>query len=219
MGVSHPVAASIVLIFACFSAQEVLAGDFADPDTMIFQQKRRADHSSLPEVDGTIESTSTAKPGWYGVVLKLENGNMLRVVVVPATKFFKDYAPIDPAAAYPQLVNGCKIRALHDPENDQLLRNIIITDLMFESPPVEFAGTIKIAASAAPGVYDLTVDLANGVEHHLSIDQKTKFWKDDKPLDSSAAYRQLAAGQKIRALEKPAPGGQHRTSDLMVVDH
>jgi hypothetical protein len=217
--VSHRVPAFIVLIVACLSAHEVLAGDFADPDTMIFQQKRKADHASLPEVDGTIESTSTAKPGWYGVVLKLDNGNVLRVVVAPATKFFKDYTPIDAPAAYPQLVHGCKIRALHDPEKDELLRNIIITDLMFESPPVEFAGTIKVTASTAPGVYDLTVHLANGVEHHFLIDQKTKFWKDDKPFDSAAAYRQLAAGQKIRALEKLAPGGQHRTPDLMLVDH
>lgn len=212
-------AAFIVSILACFAAHEVLAQDFADPDTMIFRQKQqKKDHSSLPEVDGTIESVSTNKPGWYGVALKLGNGNSLRVVVVPATKFFKDYAPIDAQAAYPQLINGCKIRTLHDPEQDQLLRNIIVTDLMFETPPVEIAGTIKIAVNPKPGVYDLTVDLGKGGEHQLEIDPKTKFWKNDKPFDSTAAYPKLAAGQKIRALEKPAPGGQRQTSDLMFVD-
>jgi hypothetical protein len=216
--VRNRLAAFAVSIFACFAAHEVLAQDFADPDTMIFRPKQKTDHSSLPEVAGTIESISTEKPGWYGVVLKLENGNKLRVVVVPATKFFKDYAPIDPPTAYPQLVNGCKIRTLHDPENDQLLRNIIVTDLMFETPPVEFAGVIKIATTSTPDVYDLTVKLEKDAEHHLHLDPKTKFWKNDKPLEASAAYPQLLRGQKIRALEKPAPGGAFRTSDLMFVD-
>jgi len=203
---------------ACLVAQAVLAQDFADPDTMIFRQKRKVAPAARPEVDGTIESTSTAKPGWYSIVLKLDNGKSLRVVVAPATKFYKDYAPIDSPAAYPQLVNGCKIRMLHDPQQDEALRNIIITDLMFETPPVEYAGTIKIAATTATGVYDLTVNLEKGAERHLSVDPKTKFWKDNKPLEAAAAYPQLVAGARIRALEKPAPGVQHWTSDLMFVD-
>src|SRR5580658_6792692 len=102
-------AALIISLLACFAVHEVAAQDFADPDTMIFRQKRKIAPAARPEVAGTIESTSTAKPGWYSVVLKLDNGKSLRVVVVPATKFYKDYAPIDSAAAYPQLVNGCKI--------------------------------------------------------------------------------------------------------------
>ena len=67
-------------------------------------------------------------------------------------------------------------------------------------------------------MHDLTVNLKDGAERHLNLDQKTKFWKDSKPIDLSTAYPQLVAGQNIRALEKPAPGGRHCISDLMFVD-
>jgi len=211
-------AATLLALFACLMARETSASDFADPaDTMTYLHRQKAGDAGLPEIAGSMESASTAKPGWYSLVLKLDNGKEVRVVVVPATKFYKDYAPIESAAAYPQLLKGCKIRALHDPEQDLALRNIIIKDLMFESPPVEFAGTIKKAAPATPGVYDLTLDLKDGGERHLNLDQKTKYWKDDKPLDASA-YPQLTTGQKIRALEKPAPGNQRCISDVMFVD-
>lgn len=212
-------AAIILQIFACLAGHEALATDFADPgDTMIYLQKQKAGHSSYPEIDGTIESTSTAKPGWYGVVLKLDNGKSIRVIVVPATKFYKDYAPVSSPDAYHLLVKGCKIRALHNPDQDEVLRNIIVTDLMFTTPPVELAGTIKGETSAGAGAYDLTVDLADGSERHLNVDQKTKFWKNYKPLDPFAAYPQLTAGQKFRAMDTAAPGNQRHISDLMFVD-
>jgi len=181
-------------------------------------QKQPIGRSSLPELDGSIELITTAKPGWYSVVLNVENGKPLKMLVVPATKFFKDYMPLPAAAAYPLLVKGCKIRVLHDPDKDEALHNIIITDLMFETPPVEFSGTIKVATSTVSGVYDLTVNLKDGGEHHLNLDQKTKYWRDNKPIDLSTAYPQLVPGQMIRALEKPAPGARHWTSDVMFVD-
>jgi len=218
--------ALILLLLVCLTARDVLAAtDFADPgDTMLFLHNRNrtskpnTGHSTLPELDGTIEAISTAKPGWYCIALKLDSEKPLKVFVVPATKFFKDYAPLPSAEGYPLLVKGCKIRALHDPEKDEALRNITLTDLMFETPPVEFAGTIKVSASTVPGVYDLTVNLKDGGERHLNLDPKTKYWKDNKPIDLAAAYPQLVPGQMIRALEKPAPGGRRWTSDLMFVD-
>jgi len=211
--------AAAVALLACMISTEARATDFTDPGDMItYMHRQRASHSTLPEIDGTIVGVTSAKPAWYGLSLKLDNGKLLRVVVAPATKFYKDYSPIAPAAAYPLLVNGCKVRALHDPDKDESLRNIIVADLMFESPPVESAGTIKLAASSAPGVYDLTVTLDNSAEHHFSIDQKTKFWRDYKPVDLPAAYPQLAPGQKIRAMEKRLPGDKFYTSDVMFVD-
>jgi hypothetical protein len=209
----------ILAILAGLSVSNGIAQDFSDPaDILTYKHKQQANHAASPEIDGTILATSSAKPGWYGVDLKLDNGKQIRVIVVPATRFFKDYISIASPAAYPQLVQGCKIRALHDPDQDLLLRNIILTDLMFSSPPVEFAGTIKAAASAQPGVYDLTVTLDKGGEHHFNVDQQTKFWKKDQPFDQAKAYAQLTSGQKIRALETAAPAGQHHTSDLMLVD-
>lgn len=209
----------LLAAIAVLGVRQAASQDFSDPgDMLLYQHQQRADHSALPEVDATIESTTSAKPGWYGVNVKLDNGKEIRVIVVPATRFWKDYAPIAAASAYPMLAQGCKIRALHDPQQDLALRNIIITDLMFESPPVEFSGTIKTAAQPRPGAYDLTVALDKGEEHHLSVDQKTKFWKDNQPMDQALALPKLAAGQKIRALETAAPAGQHHTSDLMFVD-
>ena len=213
-------AALILAISACLVARNVSAQtDFADPgDTMIYLQKQKASHSSYPELDGTIDSTSTAKPGWYAITLNLDNGKSLKVMVVPATRFYKDYTPLASHDAYSLLIKGCKIRVLHDPDKDQLLRNIIITDLMFPSPPVECAGTIKNSLSTVPGVYDLTVDLKDGSERHLYLDPKTKFWKNNEQIDLSTAYPQLVAGHKFRAMEVPTPNGQQWTSDLMFVD-
>jgi hypothetical protein len=210
---------AVFLLVSCLAASETVAQDFSDPaDILRYRQKQKAGDAGLPEIAGAIETATTAKPGWYALGLKLDNGKEIKVVVVPATKFYKDYAPIDSAAAYPQLVQGCKIRALHDPEQDLLLRNIIVKDLMFESPPVEYAGAIKTSASSKPGVYDLTVNLKGGGERHLNLDPKTKYWKDNKPIDPTTAYPQIAAGQKIRALEKPAPNNQRCISDVMFVD-
>lgn len=195
------------------------AQDLSDPaDLMLYLHKQKAGDKGLPEIAGTIESATTAKAGWYGLNLKLDNGRELRVMVVPATKFYKDYAPIEPAAAYPQLAKGSKIRGLHDPDQDLLLRNIVLKDLMFESPPVEFAGTIKNASSAKPGNYDLTLSLKEGGERHLNIEPKTNFWTGDKPLPAASAYPHLTTGQVIRALEKPAPGNQRFISDVLLVD-
>ena len=214
-----PVAAGLLALFAGLAAHQAFAQDFSDPaDVLTYQHKQKAGHASLPEIDATIESTSTAKPGWYALNLKLDNGKALKVIVVPATRFYRDYAPLDSAAAYPLLVQGCKIRALHDPDQDLVLHNIVVTDLMFSSPPVEWAGTLKGVVSLQPGVYDLTVTLNKGGEHHLNVDGLTKFWKNNQPLEQKQAYPQLNVGAKVRALETAAPGGLHRVSDLMLVD-
>jgi len=210
---------AILSLLAALSPLRSAASDFSDPaDILAFKRSQNATHTTFPELNGSIESASTAKPGWYGLMLKQGDGKLIKVIVSPATKFFKDYAPIEPAAAYPQLAQGAKVRALHNPENDVVLHTIIVTDLMFETPPVELAGTIKAAASPRPGVFDLTVSLAKGGERRLSIDEKTKFYQDYKPIDAARAYPQLAIGRKIRALEKPAPGGQRQISDVMFVD-
>ena len=216
----HWLAVFLLPFFADFFPRHAGASDLSDPaDLLSHLHKQKAGDAGLPEIAGAIKSATTAKPGWYALALKLDNGKELKVVVVPATRFYKDYTPIDSPAAYPQLVKGCRIRALHDPEQDLALRNIIVKDLMFESPPVEYAGTIKTSASSKPGLYDLTVNLKGGEERHLSLDPKTKFWKDDNTAIADAvAYRQLKVGQKIRALEKPAPGDQRIVSDVMFVD-
>jgi hypothetical protein len=48
------------------------------------------------------------------------------------------------------------------------------------------------------------------------VDQQTKFYKDDKPMESAAAYLRLKAGQKVRILPKST--GNPLISDLMFVD-
>jgi hypothetical protein len=182
-------AAWLFLAAAFLVAHAAWAQDFSDPaDILTFRQKQKANHATLPEVAAAIESTSSAKPGWYALHLKLDNGNALNMIVVPVTRFFQDYAPIAAADAHPLLVKGARIRALHDLEQDLLLRNIIVTDLMFSSPPVELTGVIQAATSERPGVYDLTAILDHGETHHLYLDEKTKFWKAYKPLESAQAY-------------------------------
>ena len=187
------VAAWLLALFVGLTTHEGSAQDFSDPaDVLTYQHKQQANHTALPEVDATIESASTVKPGWYALNLKLDNGKALKVIVVPATKFYKDYAPMGSATAYPLLVQGCKIRALHDPDQDLLLRNIIFTDLILM--------------------------LDKGGEHHLNVDEKTKFWKNDQPLEQKQVYPRLKVGEKVRALETAAPSGLHHVSDLMLVD-
>ena len=80
----------ILTLLACVASSEVRATDFADPgDMILYMHRQRASHSTLPEIDGTIVGVTTAKPSWYGVSLKLDNGKLLRVVVAPATKFLQ----------------------------------------------------------------------------------------------------------------------------------
>jgi hypothetical protein len=210
------VVGSIVSATCYFIAPRASATDFADPaDILSYQQSQKASHAGLPELAGSIASISSAKPAWYAISLALADGRKLNIIVAPATKFFKDYTPLDSPSACRLLVQGCKIRALHNPENDQLLGNIVITDLMFETPPVEFAATIKSAASPHPGVYDLAVKVEKGEERRFNLDEKTKYYQNYQPIDPAKAYPQLIAGKKVRAIEKVGPGGQRRISDLM----
>jgi len=209
--------------FLCFwilgaLAAPVLRGqDFSDPADIIKYFHSPAQKSALPEIDGKIQNCTTAKPGWYGVTLDLENGKQIHVIVAPSTKFYKDNKPIDANAAYPQLRQGQKIRALHNPATDEALRNIIITDLMFEAPPVEIDGTIRSASSAKAGFYSLALTLEKGGEIQMVIDLQTKFYKDYKPMESAAAYPRLVAGQKVRVLPK-STAANAPISDLMFVD-
>jgi len=203
-------------------AAPILSGqDFADPSDIInyfhSRQLPPGQKPALPEIDGKIQNCTTAKPGWYGVTLDLENGKQIHVIVAPSTKFYKDYKPIDANAAYPQLHQGQKIRALHKPETDEALRSIIITDLMFETPPPEITATIRSASSSKAGSYALALTSDKGGEIQMLVDPQTKFYKDYKPMESVAAYPRLIAGQKVRILPK-STAANSSISDLMFVD-
>lgn len=210
-----------VWIFVAVSAPILRGQDFSDPaDIMKYlhpRQQQPGQKSALPEIDGKIQNCTTAKPGWYGVTLDLDNGKQIHVIVAPSTKFYKDYKPIDANAAYPQLRQGEKIRALHNPETDEALRTIVITDLMFQTPPAEVDGTIRSASSGKAGSYSLALKLDKGGEVQMAIDPQTKFYKDNKPMETSAAYPRLIAGQKVRILPRSADANAP-VSDLMFVD-
>lgn len=206
--------------FLVVLAVPILRGqDFSDPaDIMKYRQQQQAGQkSALPEIDGSIQACTTAKPGWYGVTLDLGNGKQIHVIVAPSTKFYKDDKPIDANAAYPQLHQGQKIRTLHNPATDEAVRAIIITDLMFETPPPEIAGIIRSASSAKAGSFSLALTLDKGGEIQMTVDPQTKFYKNYKPMESAAAYPLLTAGQKVRILPKSVAANAP-ISDLMFVD-
>lgn len=217
---TRPVFAFLYWFIIAFAASALRGQDFSDPaDIMKYrQQQQPGQKSTLPEIDGSIQNCTTAKPGWYGVTLDLGNGKQIHVIVAPSTKFYKDDKPIEASAAYPQLRQGQKIRALHNPGTDEAVRAIIITDLMFETPPAEIDGVIGTASSAkAAGTFLLALTLDKGGEIQMTVDPQTKFYKDDKPMESAAAYRLLTAGQKVRILPKSAAVNAP-ISDLMFVD-
>ena len=219
---SRPIPAFLFFWILAALAAPVLRGqDFGDPSDIIkyfhSRQQSPGQKSTLPEIAGRIQNCTTAKPGWYGVTLDLENGKQIHVVVAPSTKFYKDYKPIDANAAYPQLRQWQRIRALHNPSTDETLRSIIITDLMFETPPAEVAGTIRSASSLKAGSYSLALTLDKGGEIKMVVDPQTKFYKDNKPMESAAAYPRLIAGQKVRILPK-STAANPPISDLMFVD-
>ena len=215
-------ALAFLVWFLVGCAAPILKGqDFSDPADILkyFQsrQQQPGQKSTLPEIDGSIQNCTTAKPGWYGVALDLENGKQIHVIVAPSTKFYKDDKPIDANAAYPQLRQGQKIRALHNPGTDEAVRAIIITDLMFVTPPAEIDGTIRSAASAKAGSFSLTLTLDKGGEIQMTVDPQTKFYQDYKPMESAVAYPLLTAGRKVRILPKSKDAAA-AISDLMFVD-
>ena len=223
--VGSPRRAALALLFywtfLALAGPAVRSQDFSDPSDIIkyshSRQPSPGRKSALPEIDGRIQNCTTAKPGWYGVTLDLENGKQIHVIVAPSTKFYQDDHPIEANAAYPQLHQGEKIRALHNPETDEAVRTIIITDLMFETPPAEIDGTIRLASGVKGGAYSLSLTLEKGGEIQTIVDSQTKFWRENKPMESAAAYPQLIAGQKVRILPKSTIAGSP-VSDLMFVD-
>jgi hypothetical protein len=208
-------------LLVAMAASVSMGQDFSDPADIIkyfhSRQQSPGQKSTLPEIDGKIQNCTTAKPGWYGVTLDLENGKQLHVIVAPSTKFYKDYKPLDSNAAYPQLHQGQKIRALHNPETDEALRNIIITDLMFETPPPEIDGTIRSVSNTKAGSYSLALALEKGGQVQMVVDPQTKFYVDYKPMEAAAAYARLIAGQKVRILQK-STAADSPIADLMFVD-
>ena len=216
-----PVLACFYWLLVALAAPLLRGQDFSDPaDIMKYfhsRQQQPGQKSTLPEIDGSIQNCTTAKPGWYGVTLDLENGKQIHVIVAPSTKFYKDDKPIDANAAYPQLRQGQKIRALHNPGTDEAVRAIIITDLMFVTPPAEIDGTIRSAASAKAGSFSLTLTLDKGGEIQMTVDPQTKFYQDYKPMESAVAYPLLTAGRKVRILPKSRDAAA-AISDLMFVD-
>jgi hypothetical protein len=195
------------------------AQDFSDPGDLLMEAaKRAAAAKNPPEIDGTIKSLTTAKVGWYGLDLQTEDGRRIHVMVVPKTKFYADYKEIKPAAAYPQIKEGQRLRLLHDPSTDDALHQIIAMALMFVPPPIETDGTIKTATPAKPDGFDVVLEIDKGGKRRATIGAKTKFYKDYKPIDPKAALPQLVPGQKVRALSEPPAKEPLAITDLMFVD-
>jgi len=206
----------LVWVVAVIGFSRAKAQDFSDPADILRYKQQNAQRA---EIAGTIRETTTNKPGWYGVFIALGEGKQVHVIIAPSTKFYKDGDSINADAAYPQIKAGQKIRALHNPQTDEAVRNIIITDLMFVNPPPEVDGVIGATASGKrAGTSVLVIALDKGGEVHLVIDAKTVFWSsDNKPLDPTAAHSRLAAGQKVRMMPRTSGDGAS-VSDVMFVD-
>ncbi len=124
----------VSIMLACLPA--LRAQDVPRPEEI----KRYEELTKSVELNGTIRSAATAKPGWYHLVMEGENGKPFVVLLTPDTKFYEHYQAMEADKAYARTVVGQKVRLIHRPAFDEALRGLWASDVMFvkdwnEHPP------------------------------------------------------------------------------------
>ena len=126
----------VVAGLALATSPSLYATDYGDASDLLLRnaQQNRAAQGTTLEVDGMIESVKPGNPRWYSLILELDNGNQITVIVYPKTKFWgPDYKSMAAAEAYTHLVQGQKIRMMHNTYLDAYLKHEMIIDLMFNA--------------------------------------------------------------------------------------
>ena len=86
---------------------------------------------------------------------------------------------------------------------------------------VEVDGMIESVKPGDTGWFSLILELDNGNQITVIVYPQTKFYQNHKPMDTAAAYKLLAPGQKIRMLHNTYMDTYVKhtmISDLMFVD-
>ncbi len=125
-----------VCTFAAAGALALHAQDFPQQEEI----KRYEELTRSVELNGTIRSAATAKPGWYLLAMDGEDGKPFVVLLTPDTKFYEHYQPLDADQGYAKTVVGQKVRLIHKPAFDEALHRIWASDVMYvkdwnEHPP------------------------------------------------------------------------------------
>jgi hypothetical protein len=122
------------------------------------------------------------------------------------------------------LLNGPSLpslRATDLTDPSEIIRGNAAQNQRQQGQNLEVDGMIESVKPGNTGWFSLILELDNGNQITVIVYPKTKFYQNNKPMDTAAACKLLAHGQKIRMLHNTYMDTYTKhtmISDLMFVD-
>ncbi|MBV8213274.1 MAG: hypothetical protein JOZ08_08620 [Verrucomicrobia bacterium] len=113
------------------------------------------------------------------------------------------------------------LRATDLTDPSEIIRRNAAQNQVQQGQNVEVDGMIESVKPGETGWFSLILELDNGNQITVIVYPKTKFYQNYKAMDTAAAYKLLAHGQKIRMLHNTYMDTYVKhtmISDLMFVD-
>jgi hypothetical protein len=113
------------------------------------------------------------------------------------------------------------LRATDLSDPSEIIRRNAEQNQQQQGQNVEVDGLIESVKPGDTGWFSLILELDNGNQITVIVYPQTKFYQNNKPMDTAAAYKLLARGQKIRMLHNTYMDTYVKhtmISDLMFVD-